>query len=314
VTAPVDFDSDDRPRFHEAGRSYISTALLTLLLAAGWVADLLLGGGLSHAPAWVAAIVIVVGADAWTVRTARRLRSVTLTTSELRVGEDAVPRASIVSVAREVQPGGRILGRKLGEGMPRGTRGVTFAMVDGGAVSVPVRDTEGLVVALGLSEEVPTIRRADASEYEHLIDVERRSDQLFALSGIGPLPEPGDAKALAAAAVVFAAGNPAVGFARVEIVDAHAHLEQVSVIPRAMRRGIGTALVQAVLRWATDEGYAEVTLITFADVAWNAPFYARLGFVPVEDLTPGLAELRDWERDLGLDSLGERVVMRRTLP
>jgi hypothetical protein len=30
-------------------------------------------------------------------------------------------------------------------------------------------------------------------------------------------------------------------------------------------------------------------------------------------LTPGLAELRAWERDLGLDALGPRLAMRRRL-
>ena len=53
--------------------------------------------------------------------------------------------------------------------------------------------------------------------------------------------------------------------------------------------------------------------ITFADVAWNAPFYAARGFTVVDDITPGLAALRQKERTVGLDGVGTRVVMRREL-
>jgi len=33
----------------------------------------------------------------------------------------------------------------------------------------------------------------------------------------------------------------------------------------------------------------------------------------IDDITPELVELRDWERAVGLDTLGRRVVMRREL-
>ena len=115
------------------------------------------------------------------------------------------------------------------------------------------------------------------------------------------------------AAVVLVAGRPAVGFARVDVVDGLAHLEQLGVLPEDTRMGIGGELVEAACRWAADQGLRAITLITFADVPWNAPFYAARGFREIDELTPGLAELRDWERDLGLDRVGRRVVMRRDL-
>lgn len=43
---------------------------------------------------------------------------------------------------------------------------------------------------------------------------------------------------------------------------------------------------------------------------WNAPYYARLGFTVVTDLTPGLLAIRAREAALGLDAW-PRVVMRR---
>ena len=49
-----------------------------------------------------------------------------------------------------------------------------------------------------------------------------------------------------------------------------------SVLPSAMRRGTGTRLLEAACTWATGRGYTSVTLTTYADIAWNAPFYAAL--------------------------------------
>lgn len=73
-----------------------------------------------------------------------------------------------------------------------------------------------------------------------------------------------------------------VGFALVEMLTSGLpHLEEVDVAPSHGRRGVGTALVRAVCDWASASGYAMLTLTTFRDVAWNMPFYARLGFAEV---------------------------------
>ena len=71
--------------------------------------------------------------------------------------------------------------------------------------------------------------------------------------------------------------------------------------------------LEAACDWAAAEEFRAITLITFADVAWNAPFYAARGFTVVDDITPGLAALRQKERTVGLDAVGTRVVMRREL-
>ncbi|WP_206604336.1 hypothetical protein [Arthrobacter pityocampae] len=62
------------------------------------------------------------------------------------------------------------------------------------------------------------------------------------------------------------------------------------------------------------QGCSALTLTTFADVPWNAPYYARLGFAIVapERLTPGLRAVRDHEAAVGLDAW-HRVAMRRPL-
>ena len=106
-----------------------------------------------------------------------------------------------------------------------------------------------------------------------------------------------------------------MGFARLEIVDSHAHLEQLSVHPAHGRRGVGARLLLAACQWAADQGHSIITLCTFGDVPWNAPFYTRHGFRPVpdEELMSGLRALRQREHELGLDALGRRTAMIKTL-
>jgi len=68
------------------------------------------------------------------------------------------------------------------------------------------------------------------------------------------------------------------------------------------------------MRRATGRRPTAITLTTFADVAWNGPFYAARGFtIVVDDPGPGVAALRERERAAGLDAVGERVLMRRDL-
>ena len=157
------------------------------------------------------------------------------------------------------------------------------------------------------------VRIAEDDDLEQIADIETRAGTVLSVDVVEQLPaSKTDPESLREAAVVLVAGRPVVGFARVDVVDGQAHLEQVSVLPEHRRTGIGGELVEAACRWAADQGFRAITLITFADVPWIA-FCAARGFHEIEQLTPGLAELRDWERDLGLDRAGRRVVMRRDL-
>lgn len=298
-----------RVQLYEPARTYVSTYLLGLALGVGFAIDLATGGAIVHAYAWVGALIIVVGADAFSVRAARRLRSVTLTTDELRVGEHSIERGRISAVEPEVEPGVPILGRTALEGLPRGVAGVTLRLDDSSRITVPVRRPAPLIAALALDVEASEIRPADPDDLVQLDDIERGADQLFAVSGFGALPA-GESRE---AVLVLVAGRPPVGFARLSIVDGAAHLDQLSVLPRFMRQGIGTSLVRAAEQWAKDASFAELTLTTFTEVAWNGPFYAHLGFEPIVEVTPGLAALRAAEARAGLDDLGPRTAMRKVL-
>lgn len=115
---------------------------------------------------------------------------------------------------------------------------------------------------------------------------------------------------------ILVAGDPAIGFAHVVDLDAHAHLAQISVHPDHGRRGVGTALLEAAAERATLKGHGSLTLTTYADLPWNAPFYARHGFVefaPDDPLTARQQAISDEEERLGLGRHGRRVWMRRVL-
>jgi GNAT superfamily N-acetyltransferase len=110
----------------------------------------------------------------------------------------------------------------------------------------------------------------------------------------------------------LAAGGP-VGFALAEWLGDEGHLEEMDVLPDHGRRGLGTALVRRVCDWAVANGGTSLTLCTFRDVPWNAPFYERLGFrrLAAAELTPALLERMDEEAAHGLP-LEHRVAMRWT--
>jgi GNAT superfamily N-acetyltransferase len=103
-----------------------------------------------------------------------------------------------------------------------------------------------------------------------------------------------------------------VGYLIGEPVDGALHVEQVSVHPGFSRRGVGRTLLAYAADRARDEGLTALTLTTFTEVPWNAPYYTRLGFRVLDEaeLTPGLRRIRAHEAELGLDAW-PRVCMRR---
>jgi ribosomal protein S18 acetylase RimI-like enzyme len=103
-----------------------------------------------------------------------------------------------------------------------------------------------------------------------------------------------------------------VGFAVAWVVDGEGHLDELAVRPAHGRRGVGRALVDAVVAWTAAQGLTSITLTTFRDVPWNAPYYEKLGFHVVSTLTPALQAVFDEQASWGLDP-SLRVVMRRSL-
>ncbi|WP_417235432.1 hypothetical protein [Arthrobacter sp.] len=60
-------------------------------------------------------------------------------------------------------------------------------------------------------------------------------------------------------------------------------------------------------------GHRTLTLRTSADIPWNAPFYAKRGFVEVESRTEFHRELAAVEERLELPAWGRRILMEAVL-
>jgi ribosomal protein S18 acetylase RimI-like enzyme len=109
------------------------------------------------------------------------------------------------------------------------------------------------------------------------------------------------------------AGRP-VAYLIAEEIDGSLHVEQVSVHPRAARRGLGRDLVEHAAEEGRQRGLAALTLTTFTEVPWNGPYYLRIGFRVLADdeLTPGLRAVQRHETAIGLDAW-PRACLRRDL-
>ncbi|HTU84329.1 MAG TPA: GNAT family N-acetyltransferase [Solirubrobacteraceae bacterium] len=96
-------------------------------------------------------------------------------------------------------------------------------------------------------------------------------------------------------------------------IDGCVHIEQVSVAPDQARRGLGAALIDRLAADAHAKGQPFLTLTTFRDVPWNAPYYTRLGFVALEptDQGPELRALVEREHKT-IPNAAPRVAMRRS--
>ncbi len=105
------------------------------------------------------------------------------------------------------------------------------------------------------------------------------------------------------------------GFALLEVLDGHGHLEEIGVHPDTQGRGVGTALLDGAQTWCRHRRVDALTLTTYRDVPWNGPWYERRGFERIEpdDLGPELRARVAHEATLGLDP-ALRVCLRRPVP
>lgn len=157
------------------------------------------------------------------------------------------------------------------------------------------------------------VRPIESADVTRLPVVEEAADRLL-VDQIGPEAfsgvTPGETR-VAAPGFVLVVGRPCVGFAQVLETGEGAHLQQLAVDPDYGRRGLGAALVQGCVDEAARRGHGTLTLTTFRDLAFNAPWYGRIGFEVVEQPTGVLAQHLADERALA--RLMPRVAMTRSL-
>ena len=161
-------------------------------------------------------------------------------------------------------------------------------------------------------------RAARPDEIETIRAIERASAQRFlgimdALAADEPSPATVLAARIASGGLLVATdGDDLVAFVVFETVEDRAYVEQIDVLPAYEGQRIGAALLDVVSNRARAAGLKGLSLSTFKEVPWNAPYYRWLGFADVADdaLTPGMRAIREAHVARGLDE-DARVFMVR---
>lgn len=161
------------------------------------------------------------------------------------------------------------------------------------------------------------IRKARLEDLSALPGIERSAAEAFRRSSQPGIADDDVAPMeaylpLAAQGLVWVAedGGRLVGFASSEIFEGELHLWELAVRLEAQGHGAGRALIAAVAKQARDLDLP-VTLTTFRDIPWNAPFYARCGFVELRpaEFSPLLNLVFERQARLGL-KVASRCAMR----
>lgn len=107
--------------------------------------------------------------------------------------------------------------------------------------------------------------------------------------------------------------NP-LAFVAATLEGEELHIWEVGVRIECQRRGIGRLLLKRFITEAAASRIPAITLTTFRDLPWNAPFYQSMGFevVAPEKLGPRLAGLLADEARKGLPA-ARRCAMRGTI-
>jgi GNAT superfamily N-acetyltransferase len=167
-----------------------------------------------------------------------------------------------------------------------------------------------------------TLRRALSQELSSLPEVENQAAQQFRQSSH---PEAADLPVQSLEQlrlhqeqggvwVAVAPDSTVAAFAICKPVDGDLFIVEADVHPAHARQGLGAALFGLLGDQARAEGFPALLLTTFRDIAWNAPYYERLGFrvLREDEWGPGLRTIRAQETELGLPP-ESRVCMRRML-
>jgi ribosomal protein S18 acetylase RimI-like enzyme len=163
-------------------------------------------------------------------------------------------------------------------------------------------------------------RLATVNDLFTIQEIERAAGQAFRSVGLESVAddEPISAAAFGVfleregAWVTVSDNDSVIAYLLIEPLDVALHVEQVTVHPRVARRGIGARLLDVASERAVDRKLDALTLTTFRDVPWNAPYYTRLGFgvVAREQWGAGLRQKVETEARNNLDKW-PRVVMQR---
>lgn len=147
-----------------------------------------------------------------------------------------------------------------------------------------------------------TISPATHDDVSALVQIDRAAATLFAPTGLlspsalfdyVPATVFSDALAIGHVHVMRDGDAQPVGFTLTSGRGRGLYLDQISVHPDHGRQGLGRSLMLRVLQNAEERHLPIVTLSTFRDVPWNAPFYASMGFKEIvrDKLDPFMLEI-----------------------
>jgi len=74
------------------------------------------------------------------------------------------------------------------------------------------------------------------------------------------------------------ADGETVGYLAASVSEDRLHIDEVDVLRGHQGQGIGRRLLQTAADHARRLGLQRLSLTTFRNVPWNAPFYASFGF------------------------------------
>lgn len=162
-----------------------------------------------------------------------------------------------------------------------------------------------------------TIRPARPDELHLLADIE--IDAFWALHKAGavnceptslPVEVLRQSQAEQLLFVAIDAGDQPFGFLAGIMKDGSVHIAEIDVVRLWQKKGVGRRLMEAVIAAATLRHAAGVTLTTDRHAAFNAPFYASLGFriLDDEERPAGLTRILENEVAHGADP-ARRVAM-----
>jgi len=168
------------------------------------------------------------------------------------------------------------------------------------------------------------VRRAQQRDAAALPAIERSAAELFRIDPTLAWLADSDVATVAQHRVAIeeacvwiaesATAGPA-GFIRARAIAKQLHIEELSVSQAFQGQGAGRQLVRAAIEHARLQHMHAVTLTTFRDVPWNAPFYERMGFVvaAADGLEAHLSEALQKEVEHGF-AAERRCAMRLKLP
>lgn len=143
------------------------------------------------------------------------------------------------------------------------------------------------------------IRLASADEIHKVAPVELAAAEAFRTVGMNvvaddaPIPESMLLQAVDDQRLWFAVEYGVLkAYLLGDFLTESLHIDQVTVHPDAARRGLGALMIESVSADPRSKERGKITLTTFADVPWNAPYYKRIGFreIPEQEWPAGVAE------------------------